>query len=87
MSKKLFVLLVVLMSLSLIGIIFVQAYYINNTVKNEQEQFTFNVKRALSLTSSAIQESEYREYVHRFQEFMARRPKGVQILTRLILGT
>ena len=67
------------MSLSLIGIIFVQAYYINNTVKNEQQQFTFKVKKALSFTSNAIQENEYREYVYKFQDLMAR--KGVQIDT------
>ncbi|NND51558.1 MAG: HAMP domain-containing histidine kinase [Flavobacteriaceae bacterium] len=71
MSKKLFVLLVVLMSLSLIGIIFVQAYYINNTVKNEKEQFTFNVKKALSFTSKAIEDREFRNYVEDLQKFIA----------------
>ncbi len=81
MSKKLFVLLVVLMSLSLIGIIFVQAYYINNTVENKQEQFTFNVRRALSYTSGAIQEQEYREYVYKFQELLANTPEDVEIDT------
>lgn len=79
MSKKLFVLLVVLMSLSLIGIIFVQAYYINNTVKNEQEQFTFKVKKALSFTSNAIEEDEYREYFYKVQSLIAR--KGVKLDT------
>ena len=37
MNKRLFVLLMVLMSLSLIGIIFVQTYYIDNSVKNLTE--------------------------------------------------
>ena len=71
MSKKLFVLLIVLMSLSLIGIIFVQAYFITDSVKNEQEQFTFKVKKALSYTSKAIQDNEYREYVRELQKFLA----------------
>ena len=71
MSKKLFVLLVVLMSLSLIGIIFVQAYYINNTVNNEKEQFTFKVKKALSYTSNAIGDQEFRRYVENLQKFIA----------------
>jgi len=79
MSKKLFVLLVVLMSLSLIGIIFVQAYHINNTVKNEEEQFTFKVKRVLSSTSTTIEEREYKEYAFKFRELMAE--KGVQVDT------
>lgn len=79
MSKKLFVLLVVLMSLSLIGIIFVQAYHINNTVKNEEEQFTYKVKRVLSTTSTTIEEREYKEYAFRFRELMAE--KGVKVDT------
>jgi signal transduction histidine kinase len=79
MSKKLFVLLVVLMSLSLIGIIFVQAYYINNTVKNEEEQFTYKVKRVLSTTSTEIEEREYKEYAFKFRELMA--AKGVKVDT------
>ena len=33
------------MSLSLIGIIFVQGYWINNTVENNEEQFSFNAKQ------------------------------------------
>jgi len=79
MSKKLFVLLVVLMSLSLIGIIFVQAYHINNTVKNEEEQFTYKVKRVLSTTSTTIEEREYKEYAFKFRELMAK--KGVRVDT------
>lgn len=68
MSKKLFVLLVVLMSLSLIGIIFVQAYYINNTVNNEEKQFTFNVKKALSYVSKEIEKREFRDFTLTLQK-------------------
>ncbi|NNF74236.1 MAG: two-component sensor histidine kinase, partial [Flavobacteriaceae bacterium] len=56
------------MSLSLIGIIFVQAYYINNTVENEEQQFTFNVQRGLSYVSKEIEEREFREWTIKFQE-------------------
>ena len=63
--------LVVLMSLSLIGIIFVQAYYINNTVKNEKEQFIFKVKKALSFTSKAIEDREFRDYAEDLRNFIA----------------
>ena len=38
MNKKLFSILVILMSLSLIGIIFVQAYYINNILKSKEQE-------------------------------------------------
>jgi len=67
MSKKLFVILVLLMSLSLVGIIFVQAYYINDSIKNEEDQFNFNVKKALSYTSREIEEKEVLSYYNKYQ--------------------
>ncbi len=71
MGKKLFVLLVILMSLSLVGIIFVQAYFINNTFKNEEEQFTFNVKKALTYASTKVVEKEYDLYLEKLEEMIA----------------
>lgn len=59
------------MSLSLIGIIFVQGYYINNTVKNEQQQFTFKVKKALSYASKEIEDKEYRDYYQELEKVIA----------------
>jgi len=70
MGKKLFILLVVLMSLSLIGIIFVQAFFINNTIKNEEKNFTLNVKRSLSSVSKAIEEKEFEVYSKRLQKLI-----------------
>ncbi|TYB79673.1 sensor histidine kinase [Bizionia myxarmorum] len=67
MSKKLFIILVLLMSLSLVGIIFVQAYYINNSIENEEDQFNFNVKKALSFASRQIEEREMFSYYNRYQ--------------------
>ncbi|MBO3117366.1 HAMP domain-containing histidine kinase [Winogradskyella sp. DF17] len=63
MGKKLFVLLVVLMSLSLIGIIFVQSFFINNSLENEEKNFNLSVKRALSVVSRDIEEYELRKYI------------------------
>ena len=59
------------MSLSLVGIIFVQAYFINNTFKNEEEQFTFNVKKALTYTSNRVVELEYEKYVNELKKLLA----------------
>ena len=70
MGKKLFILLVVLMSLSLIGIIFVQAFFINNTLKNEEKNFTLNVKRSLSSVSKAIEEKEFEVYSKKLQNLI-----------------
>lgn len=70
MGKRLFILLVLLMSLSLIGIIFVQAYYINNSIKNEDEQFNFNVKKALSFAARQIEEDELEGYFQKYQNLV-----------------
>ena len=81
MSKRLFILLVLLMSLSLIGIIFVQAYYINNTVKNKEEQFSFSVNNALKFVAKAIEDRESRQYYYRYQNLISNteRPDSVAI--------
>ena len=70
MSKKLFILLEILMSLSLIGIISVQAYYIKNSIDNEKEQFTFNVKKALSFTAEEIENKELNSYFQKYQRLV-----------------
>ncbi len=72
MNKKLFSILVILMSLSLIGIIFVQAYYINNALQTKEEQFSFNVKKALTYTSNQVADIEYRKYVMALNALIAR---------------
>ena len=63
MNRRLFVLLIILMSLSLIGIIFVQGYWIDKTVENNEEQFSFNAKQILISVANQIQ---YREFEDMF---------------------
>ncbi|TSE09523.1 MULTISPECIES: sensor histidine kinase [Aquimarina] len=70
MNKRLFVLLIILMSLSLIGIIFVQGYWINNTVENNEEQFSFNAKQILISVSNRIQYREFEEMFFPLQEIL-----------------
>lgn len=55
------------MSLSLIGIIFVQAYYISNSFKNEEQQFAFNVRKAISYVSSQVEKDESRDFLFKLQ--------------------
>lgn len=71
MGKKLFVLLVILMSLSLVGIIFVQSFFINNTLENEEKNFTLSVKRALSFVSRDIKEMEIRDYILKIRPYLS----------------
>jgi two-component system phosphate regulon sensor histidine kinase PhoR len=58
------------MSLSLIGIIFVQSFFINNSIENEEKNFTLSVKRALSFVSKAIEEYEFRDYFDKIQPYL-----------------
>tara|TARA_B110000285_G_scaffold26865_1_gene26283 strand:- start:13527 stop:15089 length:1563 start_codon:yes stop_codon:yes gene_type:complete len=62
MNKKLFALLIVLMTLSLLGIIFVQGYWITNSYRTNDAQFSINVKQILTTTSRAIQRREIDYY-------------------------
>src|SRR5690554_3919257 len=58
MNKKLFGILIALMTLSLLGIISVQAYWILNAYKTKEEQFTVNVRQVLLSASKKIQLKE-----------------------------
>ncbi len=58
------------MSLSLIGIIFVQGYWINNTVENNEEQFSFNAKQILISVSNGIQYREFEEMFFPLREIL-----------------
>ncbi|WP_296313866.1 sensor histidine kinase [Winogradskyella sp. UBA3174] len=71
MGKKIFVLLVVLMSLSLVGIIFVQSFFINNSLKNKEETFTLSVTRALSFVSRDIEDLELKKYISLIRPLLA----------------
>jgi len=66
MSKRIFILLIVLMSTALIGIIAVQIYWIKSSVEIREKQFSNDVLFALAKVSDNIQEREiddyYREY-------------------------
>ncbi|MDT0651354.1 sensor histidine kinase [Autumnicola edwardsiae] len=66
MNKKLFFLLVVLMSLSLIGIIFVQGYWIKTTIDDKEQQFSHEAKQVLLKVSEEIQNRELESYWFRF---------------------
>ncbi|MBL7473667.1 sensor histidine kinase [Robertkochia sediminum] len=61
MSRRLFVLLVILMSLSLIGIIFVQGYWIKTAVEDKEEQFSNTISQVLQEVASKMEEKEFRE--------------------------
>ena len=62
MNKKLFVLLIALMSLSLLGIVFVQGYWISNAYRTKEEQFAINAKQVLLTVAKEIKLRETEAY-------------------------
>ncbi len=88
MSKKIFVLLVVLMSISLIGIIFVQSYFIDNSLKDEENNFKRSVRRALSFVSRDIEEIEIKDYLKKISPFINRgKVPDSTVIKRLYIET
>ncbi len=66
MNKRLFVLLVILMSLSLVGIIFVQSFWIKQSVDDKEERFSSIVSEVLVKVTDKIAERESKDYFDRF---------------------
>ena len=66
MNKRLFSLLVILMSLSLIGIIFVQGFWIKKSVEDKEEQFSNTVSEVLSKVVDKIESRERKNYFDRY---------------------
>lgn len=70
MGKKMFVLIVVLMSISLIGIIAVQLYWINNALESKKAQFKNDVQKSLISVTERIREKEERLIEIQIQDFI-----------------
>lgn len=85
MSKKVLVLLIILMSLSLIGIIFVQAYFINDAYKNQKERFSTDVKKALSYVSNTIEQNEFDKYFESLQKLGTEKIKDTSAISELFI--
>ncbi|EDP95120.1 HAMP domain-containing sensor histidine kinase [Kordia algicida OT-1] len=85
MSKRLFVVLVILMSLSLVGIIFVQGYWIASAVKEKQESFSLNANQVLTNVTESVIQSEHLKYYTKFQQLIdsIEEPESSQIVSIL----
>lgn len=66
MNKVLFRILVVLMSLSLIGIIAVQVYWINSSLAQSEEQFKYQVKQVIGNVSDRLEQNEMNAFVSQY---------------------
>ncbi len=70
MNKYKFKFLVVLMSLSLIGIILVQLYWINTSYINNDNQFKLHVTQIIGKVADQIKDRERYDYDKKFNEFI-----------------
>ena len=68
MNKFVFRLLVLLMSLSLLGIILVQVYWFNTSLENNEEQFKFHVKQVLGNVAEKLQKQEAYSFYDRYNK-------------------
>ena len=75
MGKKMFVLIVALMSFSLIGIVSVQVYWISNAVEAKKKQFLNDVKIALTSVSEEVAEKEYKEFERKIKPLLEKPQK------------
>lgn len=70
MNKRNFILIVFLMSVSLIGIIAVQIFWLQNTIEIRKKQFANDVQFALANVSEEIQENELREEYRKLKKLI-----------------
>ncbi len=67
MGKRIFVLIVVLMSVSLIGIISVQLYWINSAIESKDVQFANDVKKSMARASERLRKKEQDLYYRKLR--------------------
>ena len=65
-----FILIVALMSFSLIGIVTVQVYWINNAVEANRKQFKNDVKVSLARVADEVREKEYTDFYRKIKPLL-----------------
>ena len=60
--------MIILMSLSLVGIILVQLFWINTSYKNNEEQFKYHVQQVIGSVANKLQQQEYFEFYEKFNK-------------------
>ena len=73
MNKKVFVLIIFLMSISLIGIIAVQVFWIKKSIEMTENQFKSDVSSALIQVSENISDRELNDFYQKLSRFAQNR--------------
>lgn len=69
MNKTRFRLLVFFMTLSLLGIILVQLYWVNVSLSNNEDQFKYHIQQVLGRVSVQLEQREREEFYKMYQKF------------------
>ena len=71
MSKKILILLITLMSVSLIGVIIIQGFFITEIYKDAERKFDKDSNLALSEGVEWLERREFRRYVVKFRDLIS----------------
>ena len=71
MSKKTLILLITLMSVSLIGIIIIQSFFITEIYRDNEKKFNSNCNIVLSEGITWLEKREFRRYVVKFRDLIS----------------
>ena len=71
MKKGFYKILIVIMSIALIGLIIIQFYWLNLTIKTGEETFNNNVYQAMNYTTEKINKNELEKYYKKFSNIKA----------------
>ena len=63
MNRRLYIVALVLTSLSLVGIIFIQGYWIKMAIDDKEEAFTYSIQQVLNNVVKKIEQDEVDKYV------------------------
>ncbi|MBZ4044367.1 sensor histidine kinase [Flavobacterium hibisci] len=88
MNKLFFRILVLLMSLSLIGIILVQVYWFNSSLENNDEQFKYHVTQVVSDVSETLaklEEYSFRDKINHIRDSTGKIPQKEDLLEILFV--
>ena len=67
MKKRFFKILIILMTISLVGLIFVQLYWLKRAFDAKESEFDSRIYRALDETASAVRQHEIDQYYNYFK--------------------
>ena len=70
MRKDYFIFFISLTFLSIIGIVFIQAYLIYTAFQNKEEQFSLSVNQSLNEVAQKLEEKEFQSYLGAFQNLL-----------------